>query len=91
MCFDGELKYTLDNHLNDYLWYGLVDSFIEYVESISLYVENKYRIMTMKSTKDNTKTILDDLSIEYNKLRQQIITDDLLLITNSATSRSDSH
>ena len=36
------------------------------------------RVMAMQSANDNAKELLDDLQLEYNKLRQQSITSELL-------------
>lgn len=89
LCFKGELENEIDNHLNDYLWNGLSKAFINYNKALSSYIENKYRMVTMKSAKDNTKILIEELSIEYNKLRQQIITNDILLISNCLNIQND--
>lgn len=40
--------------------------------------EQAARVMAMQSANDNAKELLDDLQLEYNKLRQQSITSELL-------------
>ena len=40
--------------------------------------EQAARVMAMQSANDNAKELLDDLQLEYNKLRQQSITAELL-------------
>lgn len=40
--------------------------------------EQAARVMAMQSANDNAKKLLDDLQLEYNKLRQQSITTELL-------------
>ena len=40
--------------------------------------EQAARVMAMQSANDNAKTLLDELNLEYNKLRQQSITSELL-------------
>lgn len=40
--------------------------------------EQAARVMAMQSANDNAKNLLDDLQLEYNKLRQQGITTELL-------------
>ena len=40
--------------------------------------EQAARIMAMQSANDNAKKLLDSLQLEYNKLRQQSITTELL-------------
>lgn len=48
-----------------------------------IFIENRAseqaaRVMAMQSANDNAKTLLDELNLEYNKLRQQSITSELL-------------
>ena len=40
--------------------------------------EQAARIMAMQSANDNAKNLLEQLQLEYNKLRQQSITTELL-------------
>ena len=40
--------------------------------------EQAARVMAMQSANDNAKTLLEELNLEYNKLRQQSITSELL-------------
>ena len=40
--------------------------------------EQAARIMAMQSANDNAKKLLEQLQLEYNKLRQQAITSELL-------------
>ena len=40
--------------------------------------EQAARVMAMQSANDNAKTLLEQLNLEYNKLRQQSITNELL-------------
>ncbi|WP_369694841.1 FoF1 ATP synthase subunit gamma [uncultured Muribaculum sp.] len=40
--------------------------------------EQAARVMAMQSANDNAKKLLDQLQLEYNKLRQQAITSELL-------------
>lgn len=40
--------------------------------------EQAARVMAMQSANDNAKKLLDQLQLEYNKLRQQSITTELL-------------
>lgn len=55
-----------------------------------IFIENRAseqaaRVMAMQSANDNAKTLLDDLNLEYNKLRQQSITSELLDIVGGQT------
>ena len=45
--------------------------------------EHSSRMVAMKNATDNAKQMLKDLSLEYNKLRQAAITNELLEITTS--------
>ena len=40
--------------------------------------EQAARVMAMQSANDNAKKLLDQLQLEFNKLRQQAITTELL-------------
>lgn len=47
--------------------------------------EQAARVMAMQSANDNAKNLLGDLQLEYNKLRQQAITNELLDILGGQT------
>ena len=49
--------------------------------------EQAARVMAMQSANDNAKKLLEDLQLEYNKLRQQAITTELLDILGGQTER----
>lgn len=49
--------------------------------------EQAARVMAMQSANDNAKKLLDDLNLEYNKLRQQSITTELLDIIGGQVER----
>lgn len=49
--------------------------------------EQAARVMAMQSANDNAKNLLDDLQLEYNKLRQQGITTELLDILGGQVER----
>ena len=49
--------------------------------------EQAARVMAMQSANDNAKTLLGDLQLEYNKLRQQSITTELLDILGGQVER----
>lgn len=49
--------------------------------------EQAARVMAMQSASDNAKTLLDTLQLEYNKLRQQGITTELLDIVGGQVER----
>lgn len=49
--------------------------------------EQASRVMAMQSANDNAKKLLDELKLEYNKLRQQSITTELLDILGGQVER----
>lgn len=49
--------------------------------------EQAARVMAMQSANDNAKKLLDELKLEYNKLRQQSITTELLDIVGGQVKR----
>lgn len=49
--------------------------------------EQAARVMAMQSANDNAKKLLDELQLEYNKLRQQSITTELLDILGGQVER----
>lgn len=49
--------------------------------------EQAARVMAMQTASDNAKDLLDDLNLEYNKLRQQGITTELLDILGGQVER----
>jgi F-type H+-transporting ATPase subunit gamma len=56
-----------------YLMASMQDVFIQNRAS-----EAAARVMAMQSANDNAKKLLEQLQLEYNKLRQQSITSELL-------------
>jgi len=46
--------------------------------------EHSARMVAMKNATDNAKQLIKDLTLEYNKLRQAMITNELLEITSAA-------
>ncbi len=49
--------------------------------------EQAARVMAMQSANDNAKKLFDELQLEYNKLRQQSITTELLDILGGQVER----
>jgi F-type H+-transporting ATPase subunit gamma len=60
----------------------LQDVFIQSAAS-----EQSARVMAMQAASDNAKELLDELQLEYNKLRQQGITTELLDILGGQVER----
>ena len=49
--------------------------------------EQAARVMAMQSANDNAQKLLEELQLEYNKLRQQSITTELLDIIGGQVER----
>ena len=49
--------------------------------------EQSARVMAMQAASDNAKELLDELQLEYNKLRKQGITTELLDILGGQVER----
>ncbi len=64
----------LPQYVNNTAWQMLLESRAS---------EHSSRMVAMKNATDNAKQIIKDLSLEYNKLRQAAITNELLEITTA--------
>ena len=69
---------VLDSILPHYLNYQLYQMILEARAS-----EHSARMVAMKSATDNADGMIKDLTLEYNKVRQAAITDELLEITTA--------
>lgn len=69
---------VLNNILPHYLNYQLYQMILEARAS-----EHSARMVAMKSATDNADGMIKDLTLEYNKVRQAAITDELLEITTA--------
>jgi F-type H+-transporting ATPase subunit gamma len=65
---------VLPQYVNNTLWQMLLEARAS---------EHSSRMVAMKNATDNAKQMLKDLSLEYNKLRQAAITNELLEITTA--------
>jgi F-type H+-transporting ATPase subunit gamma len=65
------LSYLLSHYLNIYLYQVLLNAKAS---------EQSARMVSMKNATDNAENLIDDLTLEYNKLRQAGITKELLEI-----------
>ena len=68
---EAVLAYLLDIYLNVYLYYVLLNAKAS---------EQSARMVSMKNATDSAESLIDALSLEYNKLRQGNITKELLEI-----------
>ncbi len=64
-----------------------IRSMMQEVFTESCSSEQASRVMAMQTASDNAKDLLDDLNLEYNKLRQQGITTELLDIVGGQVER----
>jgi F-type H+-transporting ATPase subunit gamma len=65
------LRYLLSHYLNIYIYEALLNAKAS---------EQSARMVSMKNATDNANTLIKDLTLEYNKLRQGSITNELLEI-----------
>jgi F-type H+-transporting ATPase subunit gamma len=68
---ESVLGYLLERYLNIYLYYILLNAKAS---------EQSARMVSMKNATDSAETLIKDLKLEYNKLRQGNITKELLEI-----------
>ena len=76
---EAVLGYLLGHYLNIYLYYVLLNAKAS---------EQSARMVAMKNATDSAKSLIKDLRLEYNKLRQGNITRELLEIAGGAEWRS---
>ena len=65
------MSYLLSHYLNIYIYQVLLNAKAS---------EQSARMVSMKNATDNANTLIKDLTLEYNKLRQGSITNELLEI-----------
>ncbi len=71
------LSYLLSHYLNIYIYQVLLNAKAS---------EQSARMVSMKNATDNAENLIDDLTLEYNKLRQAGITKELLEIAGGQAS-----
>jgi F-type H+-transporting ATPase subunit gamma len=76
--FEPSPEVVLDTLLPQYLNFQLYQMILEARAS-----EHSARMVSMKAATDNAKNMIDDLTLDYNKLRQAAITAELLEITTA--------
>ena len=79
--FEPAAAEVLGNLLPHYLNYQIYQLLLECKAS-----EHTARMVAMKNATDNANQLIKDLTLEYNKLRQASITNELLEITSAALS-----
>ncbi len=76
--FEPSPEKVLDTLLPQYLNFQIYQMILESRAS-----EHSARMVSMKAATDNAKNMIDDLTLDYNKLRQAAITSELLEITTA--------
>ncbi len=76
--FEPSAYDVLDAILPYYIHFGVYQTVLDARAS-----EHSARMVAMKSATDNAKTLVNDLTLEYNKIRQASITAELLEITTA--------
>jgi len=76
--FEPSPEVVLDTLLPLYINFQVYQMLVESRAS-----EHSARMVAMKGATDNAKNMIDDLTLEYNKLRQAAITAELLEITTA--------
>jgi len=77
--FEPNAKDVFGNLLPHYLNFQMYQILLESKAS-----EHSARMVAMKNATDNAKQLIKDLTLEYNKLRHAMITNELLEITSAA-------
>jgi F-type H+-transporting ATPase subunit gamma len=81
--FEPDEEKVLDALLPYYIHYGVYQAVLDARAS-----EHSARMVAMKNATDNAKTLVKDLTLEYNKVRQAAITSELLEITTAQMALS---
>ena len=76
--FEPTANSVLDSMLPHYINYQLYQMILEARAS-----EHSARMVAMKSATDNAESMIKDLTLDYNKMRQAAITSELLEITTA--------
>jgi F-type H+-transporting ATPase subunit gamma len=76
--FEPDEEKVLDAILPYYIHFGVYQAVLDQRAS-----EHSARMVAMKNATDNAKTLVKDLTLEYNKVRQAAITSELLEITTA--------
>jgi len=92
----GEASKALESSSNEFMFEpgpeGVLGALLPHYLTFQVYQmlleskasEHSSRMVAMKSATDNAKQLIKDLTLEYNKLRQASITNELLEITTAA-------
>lgn len=73
---------VVPNYVTGFIFGALVESFCS---------EQNARMMAMQSASDNASAILNDLSVEYNRVRQAAITQEITEVISGAKAQKKKH
>lgn len=76
------MDHIVPNYLTGFVFGALVESFCS---------EQNARMMAMQSASDNANKILNDLSIQYNRVRQAAITQEITEVISGAKAQKKKH
>ena len=76
------MDHVVPNYVTGFIFGALVESFCS---------EQNARMMAMQSASDNANAILNDLSIEYNRVRQAAITQEITEVISGAKAQKKKH
>ena len=79
---EAVLENVVPNYITGFVFGALVESFCS---------EQNARMMAMQSASDNANAILNDLSIEYNRVRQAAITQEITEVISGAKAQKKKH
>ena len=80
--WDTILERLVPNYINGFIYGALVESYAS---------EHNSRMMAMQSATDSAKQILAQLSIEYNRVRQAAITQEITEVISGAKAQKRKH
>ena len=72
------LEHVVPNYVTGYIYCALVESFAS---------EHNSRMMAMQTATDSAKQMLHDLEIEYNRVRQAAITQEITEVIAGAKAQ----
>lgn len=79
---EAVMDHVVPNYVTGFIFGALVESFCS---------EQNARMMAMQSASDNASALLNDLSIEYNRVRQAAITQEVTEVIGGAKAQKKKH
>ena len=72
------MNHVVPNYVTGFIFGALVESFCS---------EQNARMMAMQTASDNASALLNDLSVEYNRMRQAAITQEITEVVGGARAQ----